>query len=238
VGAKLGLIHFYGTDQPFADQWAAEGAYFLQAPFHGGLNWASFFWPHGEHRPAITRLITRGLIVANEGQWDCYVEIVFNVSIYAAFLMVAWRIACQMMRGWWLVVAAVFMAILFSAPCAYENILWGFQSQFVFLLLCGSLHIYGTARSMRIDGLWWAAQLAGFCGLFSIAAGLMSAALMMAFAISEIARGRRDVGAWCTVGVNLALCGYGWWLLPMQVASSGHGFVHLYQTLIRTGYLL
>lgn len=97
VGAKLGLIHFYGTDQPFADQWAAEGAYFLQAPFHGGLDWASFLWPHGEHRPAITRLITRGLIVANEGQWDCYVEVVFNLSIYAAFLMVAWRIACQMM---------------------------------------------------------------------------------------------------------------------------------------------
>jgi hypothetical protein len=91
---------------------------------------------------------------------------------------------------------------------------------------------------MRIDGLWWTAQLAGFCGLFSIAAGVMSAAMMMAFAIFEIARGRRDAWAWCTVGVNLALLGYGWWLLPVQVASSGHGFEHLCQTLIRAGYLL
>lgn len=238
LGAKLGLIHYYGTDEPFADQWAAEGVGFLQAPLHGGLNWASFFWPHGEHRPAITRLITRGLILGNAGQWDCYVEIVFNLSIYAAFLAVAWRIARQVTDGWRLTIAAVFMAALFSAPCAYENILWGFQSQFVFLLFCGALHVYGTARSMRIDGMWVIAQLAAFCGLFSIAAGVMSPAAITAFAIVEVVRGRRDAWAWATIGVNIALLAYGLWLLPVHVPSSGHGAELIGQALVRTGYLL
>ncbi|MEO6992322.1 MAG: hypothetical protein ABI273_01720, partial [Lacunisphaera sp.] len=134
LGVKLALIHSFGTDQPFADQWAAEGVGFLQAPLHGGLNWASFFWPHGEHRPAITRLITRALIVANNGQWDCYVEIVFNLVLYAALLVVAWRFTLRVARRGWLLVMALFMAVLFAAPCAYENLLWGFQSAFVFLL--------------------------------------------------------------------------------------------------------
>src|SRR2546421_453467 len=83
-----------------------------------------FFWPHGEHRPALTRFITRGLIVANGGQWDCYVEIVANLLIYAALLAVAWRVALQVIKAKWLGVAAFFMVVVFAAPCAYENLLW------------------------------------------------------------------------------------------------------------------
>ena len=238
LGAKLGLIHFYGTDQPFADQWAAEGVGFLQAPLHGGLNWASFFWPHGEHRPAVTRFITRGLVVANDGQWDCYVEIVFNLSIYAAFLVVAWRLVLKVATGTWLAAVAMFMAILFAAPCAYENLLWGFQSQFVFLLFCGLLHVYGTTRSMKIDGVWWIGQLAGFCGLFSIAAGVMSAGLLVVLAVIEIVRGRRDRWAGWTLGLNTMLLIYGLWLLPEGVTSAGHRWEHLFPAFERTAYLL
>lgn len=238
LGVKLGLIHHYGTDQPYLDQWAAEGVGFLQAPLHGGLNWASFFWPHGEHRPAITRLITRGLIVANGGQWDCYVEIVFNLSLYAALLVVAWRFTLKVARGGWLLVMAPFMAVLFAAPCACENLLWGFQSQFIFLLFCGLLHIYGTSRSMRIDGGWWLAQIAGFCGLFSIAAGGMSAALLVFWAIVEILRGRRDAWVWSTFFVSIVLLAYSLWLLPNGVISTGHRWDHLRQVGIGTSDLL
>lgn len=238
IGTKLGLIHFYGTDQPFADQWAAEGVGFLQAPLHGGLNWSSFFWPHGEHRPAITRLITRALIVSNEGQWDCYVEIVANLLIYAALLAVAWRIVLQVTLNRWLGVVAFFMAIVFSAPCAYENLLWGFQSQFTFMLFCGMLHIYASVSSPIVGGRWALAQFVGFCGIFSIASGMISAVSLAILATVEILRGRRDPWSWCTLTVNLALSVYGLWLLPKGTASSGLTVDHLSDVILRTGYLL
>jgi len=238
IGTKLGLIHFFGTDQPFADQWAAEGVGFLQSPLHGGVNWASFFWPHGEHRPAITRFITRALIVANEGQWDCYVEIVANLLIYAALIAVAWRIALQVTDNRWRGVVGLFMVVVFSAPCAYENLLWGFQSQFTFMLFCGMLHIYLTVSSPIVGGRWSLAQIVGFCGIFSIASGMMSAASLVILAAIEILRGRRDLWCWLTLSVNSALSVYGLWLLPKGTASSGVTVDHLFDVLLRTGYLL
>lgn len=238
LGAKLGLIHAFGTDQPFADQWAAEGTAFVQAPLHADLNPASFFWPHGEHRPAITRLITWALIVGNGGQWDCYVEIVFNLTITAVLLLVAWRIVLRVARGWMLPIAALLMAVLFSAPCAYENLLWGFQSQFVFLLFTGLLHVFGTLRTGRLDGVWCGAQLAGWCGLFSIAAGLVSPAVLAAVATWEILRGRRNAWAWCTLGVNAAVLAYGLWLLPVNLAGGDHTLGELPAAFGRTIHLL
>src|ERR1019366_5313889 len=86
LGAKLALIHRYGTDQPYADQWAAEGLSLLRNPLYFSMNLALVTAPHGEHRPGLMRLWVRGLIVANDGQWDCFVELVADLLIYGAFL--------------------------------------------------------------------------------------------------------------------------------------------------------
>jgi len=238
LGARLGTIHLYGTDQPFADQWAAEGVGFLQAPLHDKLNWSSFFWPHGEHRPAVTRFITRGLIVANEGQWDCYLEIVFNLLISAVYLMVAWWTAMRVGGGRWVWATLVMMVLLFAQPCAYENLLWGFQSQFLFLLLCGMLHVFATLKSPRLDWWWVAAQFAGLCGLFSIAAGVASPAILAVLAGGGILRGRRDAWAWGTLLINGALLAYGLWLLPAGIISGGDHAGHLARTFIHAACLL
>lgn len=238
TGLRLGLINYFGTDQPFADQWGAEGTTFLQVPLHEPFNWGSFFWPHGEHRPAITRLITRGLILGNGGQWDCYAEIVANLIITAVFLGVAWQAAIRVGRGPWLVGVAGLMVLLFSQPCAYENLLWGFQSQFLFLFLAGWAHVYGTLRTSRINAIWWGGCLAGFCGLFSIAAGVMSAAALVAAAVGEFIRGRRDAWTYSTVIFNGLLLAFGLWLLPTGVASGETHLDHLATAVRQTAYLL
>lgn len=237
VGAKLILIQRYGTDQPYADQWAAEGMYFLRGPLYYQIDLTQLTSLHGEHRPALTRLWVRGLILANEGQWDCYVELVADLLIYAAYLFVVWRWLVSLVEGGWLIAAAVCFAVLFGLPCAYENYLWGFQSGFLFLLLMGALHVWGTLGERRVGFRWWLAQVAGFLGIFSIAAGAMSAAALALVAGLELMRGRRNPWAWSTLVVNVMLFGLGFWLVP-NVTPDGTLWARLFAAINGTGYLL
>jgi len=237
VGAKLALVQSYGTDQPFADQWAAEGMYFLRGPLYYKIDLIQLTSLHSEHRPALTRLWVRAGILANGGQWDCFVELVVNLLIYAAFLAIVWRWLSSLVKGAGLVLAGLLMAVLFGLPCAYENFLWGFQSQFLFLLLLGMLHLSGGFSEKRLGLRWWLAHLAGFLGLFSIAAGAMSAVVLVVIAGIEIFRGRRNAWAWTTLFVNLLLFGIGYWLLPGELLQ-GSRIERVMQAVKGAGYLL
>lgn len=237
VGAKLALIQFYGTDQPYADQWAAEGMYFLRGPLYYKIDLAQLISLHGEHRPGLMRLWVRAGILANGGQWDCFAELVENLLIYAAFLTVVWHWLTALVERGALVIAGLFMAVFFGLPCAYENFLWGFQSHFFFLLLLGMLHILGAISEKRLGVRWWFAHVAGFLGLFSIAAGAMSAAALVIVAIIEILRGRRNPWSWATLIVNSVLFGTGYWLLPGDLLQ-GSRIDRLIQAVTGTGYLL
>ncbi len=238
TGAKLALINRYGTDQPYADQWMAEGMYFLRGPLYYQVDFSQIISLHGEHRPGLTRLWTRGLILANEGQWDCFVELVANLLIYGAFLAIFWWWLASLVEGLWLAAVAVVMAVLFALPCAHENFLWGFQSCFLFMLLAGLLHVTGTLESTRPTGRWCLAQLAGLVGLFSIAAGAMSAAALAVLAGIELLRGRRNAWVWSTLVANTVLLGLGLWLLPDTSATRSDHFGRLGQAVAGTGYLL
>ncbi len=238
VGAKLALIHRYGTDQPYLDQWAAEGWALVRGPLYYHLDWSQYLSLHGEHRPGLSRLWLRGQLLANQGQWDCFVELVANLLVYAAFLGVAWRWISRLVDGAWLGLVAVLMAVLFALPGNYENFLWGFQSCFLFMLLTGLLHVSLTLESTRPAGRWWLAQLAGVLGLFSISAGCMSAAALVILAGLELLRGRRNAWVWSTLAANAVLLGIGLWLLPEAVAPTGSRIAQLGQVGIRTTYLL
>ena len=219
VGAKLGLVRFFGSDQPYADQWAGEGAALFRSSLYGRLGWLNFFGPYGEHHPALTRIMAWGLFRLNGRQWDARVEMVANLLVYAAFLWVFWRLAARVLGGRWSGPAAIAAAVLFALPANRENFLWGFQSQFLLLLLCGVAHILGTIRADRLGLRWAGAQLAGLAGLFSIAAGPASAAALAVWAGWRIARGGRRPLNWATLAANLLLVGVGLWLLPPAAAG-------------------
>ncbi len=238
LGGKLALVQRYGTDQPYADQWMAEGMYFLRGPMYYPIDLAQITAQHAEHRPGLTRLWVRGLIVANAGQWDCFLELVANLLIYGAFLMVVWRWLRGVFERFWLGLLALFMIAIFALPAAYENFLWGFQSCFLFMLLMGFLHLAGTLGAARPDLRWWFAQLAGLAGLFSVAAGTMSAATLIAMAGLELLGGRRKSWAWWTLAANVILFGLGLWLLRAAMTPSGNPLASLGAAVVRTGYLL
>jgi len=237
AGTKLALIHRYGTDQPYADQWAAEGMYLLRGPLYYQVDFTQVISPHGEHRPGLTRLWVLGLIKANGGQWDPYVELVANLLVYGAFLTLAWRWLASLIGGCALAVVAMLLAALFALPCAYENYLWGFQVHFFFLFLFGLIHVHGTVAGRQLGWRWFVAQVAGLIGLFSIAAGAMSAAALALLAVVELLRGRRNAWVWATMAVNLGILGLGLWLLPAASVSTGTKVARLGQTVTGMAYL-
>lgn len=238
VGGKLTLIDRYGTDQPYADQWAAEGMYFLRGPLYYDVDWKQITATHGEHRPGLTRLWVLALVRGNGGQWDCFVELVANLLIFGGFLMMVWQWVSRLTDRLGLWFSALLAAGLFALPGAYENFLWGFQSCFLFMLLLGFLHISWTMQATRLDWRWGLAQLAGFLGLFSIASGAMSAATLVVAAALAWVRGRKDAWVAATVIVNALLFGLGLWLLPGGGEHSVSVITRLSDALMRAGYLL
>lgn len=201
AGARLWLIWHYGSDQPFHDQWVAEGMYLNW--FDGNLEPPIFFYPHNEHRPALTRLLAMFEFWLN-GQWDCRLQMVVNLAIYLGAVAVLVEFARRLLSPRAFAACAVVGVLLFSQPANFENALWGFQSQFYLLLLLGIAHVLGSTRE-RMDGLWFAAQFAGLLNLFTIAAGVVSAAAVFLFSALEWWRGKRDTRTIATLSVSIAL---------------------------------
>lgn len=215
IAAKLLLISVYGTDQPYLDQWAGEGLHPLYQVRHGHVPWDHFFSPHSEHRPALMRYASYACYVMNGFQWDPYVELVFNLIIYAATVVIVWCVITVVITDECVRAAmALLTALLFSLPSNFENTLWGFQSQFMFLPLCGFLHLWGTLRNETLNWRWGVAQLAGVAGIFSIAAGFMSAVALFLIMVIFLWQHPRSSWAWATLGVNLAIIGLALGLMP------------------------
>lgn len=212
-GAKLGLIHHWASDQPFFDQWSAEGGAVYRWRLGGAWEFAHYFFPHGEHTPALTRIIATGCAVANADQWDSRLQMLVSVGAHMLSAVLVWQLTGLILRGAWRWAAAAVAALLLAMPAASENFLWGFQTQFVFLIFFGLAHLLGTMREDRLGASWWLAQVCGFLVLFSIASGMLSAVALAGVAALRLWREPRSRWAWGTLLANAILAGCGVWLL-------------------------
>jgi hypothetical protein len=214
VGARWQLLERYGSDLPFHDQWDAEALHLLHPVLHGQPLGPHLWRPHNEHRPVLTKLLAYGLTLA-DGTWNARVQTTLN-AVFAALAALA--LAGLLGQGlgraarWTLAVA---LAVAFSLPLAWENLLWGFQTQFFLALLCGLAHLGGTWSRDRLGPLWIGGQIAGGLALLTIASGFASAAANVAVAAWRLGRGRGDSRAllWATLGVNLGFTAGGLALL-------------------------
>jgi hypothetical protein len=82
LGARLWLIHRFGSPFPLWDQWhEALGVYLPYS--EGSLPPADLFAAHNEHRIFFTRICSLGLLLLNH-QWDNQLEMVANAIIHCA----------------------------------------------------------------------------------------------------------------------------------------------------------
>jgi len=223
VGAKLWLVRSFGSDVPYADQWAGEGASIFQMRMrYGHVPGHHFFFSHGEHRPATMRLWTYGLFLANGDQWDARLECFGNVLFQAATCLLLWWLAGALLPGWRLGIGRVVAVLICAMPCNFENFVWGFQSQFLLLILGGLFHVAGTMTAARPGSRWWLAQIGGLIAILSLSSGMMSAVALCLMGLWEAALGRRDAWMWATTAVNLALSIFGFWFLHPLVSAADH----------------
>lgn len=243
MGCKLWLIGSYGSALPFLDQWKGEGAELLRPWMKGSLRASDLFAPFNEHRIVPSRVLVLGLFEANSRQWDSIVQMVAGAALHAgcAFVL-GLLILGQLGSGRkWPVIGA--LLVLFCLPFDWQNTLWGFQSQFYFLILFTLLTFWGLAWHAAGTARWWCGAGAGLLACFSMASGGFSGLALatwlgVKFLIHPEAR--KAKGNWATLGVSLALGALGFALYTppklesltaMHVQSPGaflHGFaIHL-----------
>lgn len=217
--ARLREIHLYGGDVPFNDQWIIE-AWQLIAPWlDGTLRPWDFLRPHFEHVPLWTRLLA-WLEVVVTGVWDPRLQMTVNAGLYVGFVGLftrwVWRSLAPGPAGF----VTLVLAAGASLPHAWENIAWGFQSQFPFALLFLFVHVHGSVVHAPGSRAWWAAQAAGAAGLFTLASMWLAPLAVLAVHLWTRRRDRRAIVAPAVIAAaGLAILG-----LVHGLGPAGHAF--------------
>jgi hypothetical protein len=184
IGARLWLLHAFGTPLPFWDQWEESRVVFVPY-FEGKLTLHDLMSGHNENRIFIPRLYALGLLLIN-GQFDNFFEMVCNVFLYCATIGGFAVVLARMLgRRLWPLIAVAFTLAL-SFPFSWESTLAGFHSQFYIMAMFCLLTIWLMGFKKPGSLLWCAGVLAGLCAVFSMAAGLLAAAAVCGLACLRI----------------------------------------------------
>jgi hypothetical protein len=90
-----------------------------------------------------------------------------------------WVMASLPGKRSWLLIWPV-LALDLALPFGWENTLWGFQSQFYFLLIFSWLTIWLLGLHNPWSGRWWLGALTGFAAVLTVASGFLAAAAVLA----------------------------------------------------------
>lgn len=222
LAARLHEIHFYTGDVPYNDQWKIEAGDILLPWVKGDLQPGAFFGYHFEHIPLWTRLLAWTEVVIT-GRWDPLVQTTVNSLVY---------VVCLVLLGRWFgrqlppLPALGVMALLVVGsvlPHAWENIAWGFQSQFPLALLGLFLHVHGSFVHAPGSRGWWSAQAAGVAGLFTL--GSMWLAPLAVILVTLWIRPRPS--RWLLAPLGSVLLGLGMLAYIRTTAPPGHAFAQI-----------
>ena len=208
------LIARVGSPVPYLDQWDAE-AVLLYGPlhdgvFHGGL----LLEPHTLHRPVLPQAWNAFWFVVFGG-WDPLGQMVVN-TFFPALLagMVTFAAGLWTRDRRLALLASLIAVVTWAFPWAHQNTLWGFQSQFLALVL---LSIVGVAGALS----WPRSRLAAGVGVLALGLAplTMSAGVLASLAVAGVSfvawrtskpSERRGWARVCVVACLGCLWGYSW----------------------------
>jgi hypothetical protein len=217
--ARLREIHLHASDVPYNDQWFVEAQQLIAPWLEGVLRPWAFFAPHFEHLPVWTRLLA-WLQVAVTGRWDPLVQTTVNAALHSTFVWLAARWVWQTLTPRAAGFVTTILILGGALPFAWENIAWGFQSQFPIALIFLFLHLHGGLTHPAGSRGWWLAQAAGVAGLFTLASMWLAPLAVIA---AHVWTGNRDRREWAVPAVvafvGILLLGLIHWQSP-----AGHSF--------------
>lgn len=187
--AGIGIAVMAFAPVPFADSIDFFDQ-FLNAGGWDGYGFEHLYARHNEHRLVVPRLwFLADLLLFQGTQAFLIAVIVVSSAVHAAVLAGVFRSLGH--RGWpfWIYAAAALGALL--SPAQWENLVWGFQVQFVQVWLFASLAFMAVARAEgRAE--WWlvvAGIAAALASTYSMANGLLVWPLLVALALWSRVRG-------------------------------------------------
>lgn len=189
LGMNLWLIANYGNNTPFWDQWA-EPISIYRPYLNGTFDLSDLFAFHNEHRLVFTRLSAFALFLATK-HWDPTLQTIWNALLHAAtigFLIVA--LLRPTARAGQLIFPGL-VAAVFIAPFAWQNVLYGFHSQYYFLILLGSTGLFLLCTSAAWTLRWCVGTLLAAASYLTVAPGALTLVAFLALAVLQLIVGQR-----------------------------------------------
>lgn|GEM_PF-740348 len=184
AGLALAFVAF--APIPFADSIDFFGQFVNAGGWGGwgGFGFEQLYVRHNEHRLVVPRLwFLLDMVAFDATQAFLIVVTVLSSLIHAAILALLFRALGH--RGWvlWGFAGAAAGAVL--SPAQWENLVWGFQVQFIQVWLFATLAFVAIAGAQGRDR-WWlvlAGVLAALASTYSMANGLLVWPLLVALAL-------------------------------------------------------
>ncbi len=151
-GLKLWLIGTYATATPFWDEWD-EAVRLYQPVLEGHYDWSRLFAPHNEHRIFTTRLFDLALLQLC-GSWNPLLQMILNAGFHLVVILVVVLLVIPIADTGRLALVLALAFVLFAVPHDWESALWGFESQFYFVLLFGAPALWFLVEAEPLSGAW------------------------------------------------------------------------------------
>jgi hypothetical protein len=190
IGAKCWMIAGYGSPTPFWDEWDAEGAFLFPKYVAGTLTFSDLLAPHNEHRILFTRLWSLLLLIL-QGYWDPIGQMLANTLILGAMVALLVSAFRRVLPSAYWIVFVLIATLIFSLPWTWGNSLWGFSSQWYFVLLFSLAGIVAITEAAAFSPRWWIAALFLLFSYFSMAGGTTAAAAAFFVCAVQMAVGAR-----------------------------------------------
>ena len=212
VGVRLSLVAHFGSALAIMDQWDGEAARLFKPYFDGTLRVADLSSAHNEHRIVLSRLLALGLLLFN-GQWDSRLEMAVTAIICGLMAVAIAAATLRLMGDRYrpLVLAAV--ACWSCFPYAWENTVWGFQSQFYFLLFFSLIALWGLVLHTALSTRWFLGVAGALLACISMGSGFLCVAPVLAIVGLRIVTRRsspRNEIATVVVSLGILLLGLLW----------------------------
>ena len=206
----LALAAGYANPIPYSDEWIAIVNDVLRRSANGELSVWDLFKPHNEHTMAPTRALALLALWLNHGQFDNVPMTMLNALLYAGAMALPislfYRHPDRTTR-----LFAVLLALAALAPIEGEDLIFGFQNQYYFMLAgttatlwLAATSVSGTAKALvAFAAVALLASVSMGSGFF--AAGV--AACICALRQRSEAQHRRALRLHALIGAGIVLLG-------------------------------
>lgn len=228
LGLKLIILAHAASPMPFLDEWDGEGFGVLKPFGEGGLHFIDLFQRHNEHIILFTRLLTLAVLGVSH-YWDVVLQMIANAIVHATtIVLLAFRfgrlLPLRFRPLYW--AAAVLLA---AVPFGWESLLWGFVSQFYFLMLFSMASLALLTEAGAFSWRWWLGTLLAVASFFSMASGALTLLVVMCLSLLQMISARRasprDLAALAVHGLLTLLAFRAVPELPGYEALRAHSFV-------------